>query len=104
VPVRLCRAAKCANPATYRGRCASHAKERNRQTHPGKALYNTKRWKVLRRRVLFEQPLCECGQVATDVDHRLAIDDGGDPWARANVQGMCHQCHSIKTARELRAR
>ncbi|MHB0886869.1 MAG: HNH endonuclease [Bacillota bacterium] len=39
------------------------------------------------------------GRPATDLDHRVSKRKGGtdDP---ANLQALCHQCHSAKTARE----
>lgn len=77
-----------------------HARDREAKTHPNKSVYNSKRWQVLRRSVLFNHPLCECGEIATDVDHRVPIEQGGDTWSRANLQALCHRCHSIKTRRE----
>ena len=34
----------------------------------------------------------------------VAIEDGGNPWSRNNLQAMCSPCHSAKTSREVRAR
>jgi 5-methylcytosine-specific restriction endonuclease McrA len=107
-PIRLCSGDDgrgCPNPATYRGRCAQHARTRERRTHPNRSLYNSKRWKILRRRVLFEEPLCRvCGVIATVADHIVAYEDGGPFWSRPNLQGLCDSCHSKKTNAELRAR
>lgn len=100
MPIRLCAAAKCPEPATYRGRCAEHQRQVNRSTHRNRPVYNSKRWQVLRRRVLFEQPLCPCGGLAVDVDHIVALEDGGAPYERANCQGLCRSCHSKKTRKE----
>jgi 5-methylcytosine-specific restriction protein A len=64
--------------------------------------YNRRRWKLARRRQLFEDPLCnECGMMATDVDHIVPINQGGDTWASSNLQSLCHACHSAKSAREM---
>lgn len=107
MPSKVCLEPGCPELASYRGRCAGHARDRERRTHKHKPVYNSKRWKLLRRRVLFEQPLCAtegCDEIATDVDHIVAIEDGGDPWARDNLTGYCHPCHSRKTNREVRAR
>lgn len=111
MPVKLCRTRGCRQLATYRGRCRDCAAKNERATHSNKAIYNSRRWRVLRKRVLFEQPLCEapvdggvCGEIATDVDHKTPIEEGGDPWSRANVQALCHPCHSKKTNGELRRR
>ena len=62
-------------------------------------------WERLRAAVLAEEPLCrECqaaGRVeaATDVDHVKPRARGGTD-ARSNLQPLCHECHSAKTARE----
>lgn len=65
--------------------------------------YNTARWRELRAAKLRANPLCEyCppGQAreATQVDHKKAIRDGGDPWAIENLASCCQTCHSQKTA------
>lgn len=102
MPTRLCAEPGCPHPATYRGRCPSHARTTNRHTHRNRTIYNSKRWQLLRKRVLFEQPICNACDtaLATDVDHITAIEAGGDPWARANLQGLCQPCHSAKTRQE----
>lgn len=104
MPTRLCsdysQGHGCANPATYRGYCTTHAQQRNRETHTNKSIYNSKRWAVLRRSVLFNHPLCACGEIATDVHHIKDIDKGGDPWSRANLMALCHPCHSKITRRD----
>lgn len=65
------------------------------------------RWQTLRRRFILQHPYCqEClkqGKLveATDVDHivphrgcaKLLFDE-------ANLQSLCHECHSRKTAKE----
>ena len=65
-------------------------------------LYNKKRWQRLRLAKLKADPLCEyCtgGTVtaATEVDHKVPISKGGDPWAWENLASTCHECHSKKT-------
>ncbi len=64
--------------------------------------YNTDAWQRLRKAKLARDPLCEyCpgGAVtpATQVDHRKAIRQGGDPWAWQNLASACELCHSRKT-------
>lgn len=102
-----CAEPSCPELATYRGRCATHAHTREQQINrAGHALYRTKRWQLLRRHVLFEQPLCPgingqaCGHLATDVHHIEDIAAGGEPWARANLAALCHSCHSRSTRQE----
>lgn len=65
------------------------------------------RWQTLRKRFILQHPYCqEClkqGKLteATDVDHivphrgcaRLLFDE-------SNLQALCHECHSRKTAKE----
>lgn len=61
-------------------------------------------WKRLRSQVLAEEPLCRwclargLYVASTDVDH---INNDGDDNRRANLTGMCHSCHSIKTAQDM---
>lgn len=106
MPVRLCLTERCPDPATYRGRCQRHAKERNTATHHNRQIYNSKRWQMLRRSVLFNHPLCiieGCDEIALDVDHITPLEQGGDPWSRMNLQAMCHAHHAAKTKREMEA-
>lgn len=103
MPTRLCSEATCPNPATYRGRCATHARQVNRETHRNRSLYGSKRWQLLRRQVLLEQPICACGcgRLSEDVDHITPVERGGAPFDRANTQGLAHDCHAKKTRREM---
>lgn len=78
-----------------------------RRAEPWRSIYDTQRWRKLRKDVLARSPLCvDCvGQqrvtLATVVDHviphrgdmRLAFDFG-------NLQTLCDSCHGRKTARE----
>lgn len=100
----LCLHPRCPEPPVYRGRCAAHSRAKERGTNrAGRKVYNTKRWQIVRRRVLFEQPLCAeegCDEIATDVDHIVPIAKGGDPFARSNLAALCHSHHSQKTRRE----
>lgn len=62
-------------------------------------------WQKLRRAVLADEPLCRaCAAAgrtvaAADVDHIMARARGGTD-ERANLQPLCHACHSAKTRRE----
>ena len=54
---------------------------------------------------LAQHPICAilgCGQLATDVDHKIAVDGPNDPlfWEESNHQALCHSCHSEKTVKE----
>lgn len=102
--IRSCVEPRCPDPATYRGRCARHSRSRERRINrAGRKVYNTKRWKILRRRKLFLTPLCEhpaCVDIATDVHHLVAIEAGGEPYSMDNLQALCHSHHSVETRRE----
>ena len=75
------------------------------RNHP--AAYGSKRWRMLRRRVLERDGWrCRtCGKAGRlEVDHVIPIADGGDWWAVGNLQALCRRCHIAKTAAENRAR
>ena len=62
-------------------------------------------WRKLRAFIIAREPLCRrClanGRTtpATEVDHIKPKAQGGTDETE-NLQGLCHQCHSIKTATE----
>ena len=66
-------------------------------------------WKLLRERILTEEPLCRmcrlAGRVtgATELDHIVPLHLGGGH-ERANLQPLCSACHETKTNEERRAR
>lgn len=68
--------------------------------------YDLRVWRRLRRLKLQMNPLCEwCERSrrpvpATDVDHVVPISKGGEPLDLANLQSLCHECHSRKTSRD----
>lgn len=71
--------------------------------------YSTEAWKRLRRAKLAQDPLCEyCPPghptTATQVDHKQAICNGGDPWAWDNLASCCQSCHSSKTAADKQSK
>lgn len=60
------------------------------------------RWRTIRAQVLAEEPVCRvpgCGRASTEVDHITPLKLGGDPYERANLQGMCKPHNSSKGAR-----
>jgi hypothetical protein len=96
-------------------RCPKHEAERNAaqdSRYKGRSadwrwVYDSPRWRALRRRVRREQPFCLCGCRSpwTDLDHtpplRQILAEGGDPFARESVEGRCKRSHSEKTAKEV---
>lgn len=115
MPKTPCIETRCSRFAVYRGRCEEHAPQRERETHRDvrqrrdpavRHVYSTKRWRILRRRKLTANPICEaCGEVlATEVDHVKPIEDGGRPYSLANLSSLCSPCHGRKTNAEVRAR
>jgi 5-methylcytosine-specific restriction protein A len=104
---RPCTAPGCPNLVTTRGqsRCPEH-RQTYQQTPEAKArkrIYASRRWQGLRRSILRERPWCAvdgCIELASDVDHIVALRDGGDPWDTANLQPLCTRHHRHKTRRE----
>jgi len=117
-PKSPCRFPGCpAVTQSKHGYCVEHKKltdksySKERTVHK---LYYTKRWQKLRRLVLSSQPFCadphehhrrygDGRVIATEVDHRDGDPDNnfweqGHP--QSNLQGLCKQCHSRKTALE----
>ena len=62
-------------------------------------LYDSARWKRLRRLVLTSEPMCRmCAEIgkatlASVADHVTPIAAGGDPWSLDNLQPLCAPCH-----------
>ncbi len=72
-------------------------------------MYARKRWGMFRRQKLYLNPLCElehdgCRGIANEVHHKVAMEDGGAPYALDNVVSTCRPCHSRETRREMVAR
>ena len=55
------------------------------------------------RRFLAEHPFCACGARAIEVDHKTPLHLGGLD-DESNLQGLCHDCHVVKTSAEATAR
>ncbi len=109
-PKRHCRHPGC--PELTDGRyCEKHQKEMdreyNRASRPYKHLYNSSRWRRLRKHVLNKQPLCvECMKAkrltpATVVDH-IKPHEGDSTlfFDEENLQPLCKPCHDRKTAKK----
>lgn len=108
MPLQPCRYSTC--PALVRvgggGYCPTHRIEVDRlyRRRGRRAAYGTLRWKLASRQFLVRNPECDCGEMATEVDHIIPVEDGGGMWDRANWQGKCHRCHASKTNQDVRRR
>lgn len=62
-------------------------------------------WRNARESWLRRNPLCVwCGRVATMVDHKVPVKEGGPLLDESNFQSMCHTCHEIKEGRKYAGR
>jgi 5-methylcytosine-specific restriction endonuclease McrA len=105
MPIKMCSEPRCPKFATSRGNCDEHRRqyERDRSRRRreaakdrlGRTVYKTKQWEQLRRQVLFEQPLCAiCGdRIIEEIDHIIPLSQGGAPYDRNNLRGLCRACH-----------
>ena len=64
------------------------------------------RWAAVRRAV-FERDGHRCRKCGAagrlECDHRVPVNQGGDPWDLAGMQTLCRSCHIAKSRRERRA-
>ena len=72
--------------------------------------YSSKAWRSLRRYKAQISPLCEeCErkglvEPGREVDHRIAIKDGGQRLDINNLQNLCRSCHARKSSLEGKKR
>jgi 5-methylcytosine-specific restriction protein A len=109
MPPRLCilRGPNCSDEGHCppgKSRCKAHGGGSWARIDPtAKGRYGAA-WQQRRKRVLKECPQCEtCGRPSTDVDHRVAVADGGTD-DRSNLRALCRDCHKRHTAEQNRAR
>ncbi len=112
-PPRECMHPGCPFPAVpHSSMCDKHTRERQqrldaaRPPAPKRGYGNN--WRKMRARVLSKHPWCAdpyqahtTPVPATDVDHIISKREGGTD-DENNLQGLCHACHSRKTARSDR--
>lgn len=90
---------------TRAGRCEEHrlAKRReiDRRRPNARARGYDRRWERTRHDFLLTHSWCEdCGERATDVDHRDGLGPlGPRGYDETNLRGLCGSCHSTRTAR-----
>jgi 5-methylcytosine-specific restriction protein A len=61
---------------------------------------STRRWRKLRAAKLRANPICEadgCRHVATEVDHRTPIAEGGERFSFENMTSYCAEHHRQKS-------
>ncbi len=66
-----------------------------------------KRWRVVRLQALDRDgwACTSCGRRGRlEVDHKTALEDGGDLYDLDNLQALCRSCHFSKSRREQQAR
>lgn len=87
-----------------KSRCAAHGGGAWSRVDPSSKHRYDARWRDRRARALREEPTCAlCPVPATDVDHIIAVADGGTD-ARENLRGLCNPCHKKHTADQNRQR
>lgn len=68
--------------------------------------YDLQAWRRARREHLAQEPLCRMCRAqgitkpGHHVDHITPISKGGDPFDSDNLQSLCAEHHSLKTARD----
>lgn len=92
--------------------CDTHRKQERREydherkDDPYRKIYSSKRWRTIRALHLADEPLCrDCAKAgrivaATMVDHITPMKQGGEAFDDANLQSLCHPCHSAKSIRD----
>lgn len=106
LPAKYCPIQDCSN-RTDGGPCPEHAvaREHRRANFAFRRLYRQKRWRVIRLRVLFEEPLCgDCVAVgrttaSSDVHHKIRPRNEPQFFDRDNLAGLCGPCHAARTGR-----
>lgn len=69
-------------------------------------LYQSYKWKKMRKLYLSKHPLCEkCKAIglttaSNTVDHVVPISIGGSRWSWFNWMALCQQCHQVKSNKE----
>jgi hypothetical protein len=61
-------------------------------------IYSSAQWKKIRAQVLRDEPVCHwCKRrPATEADHLVELDRGGEPYERSNLVGACKPCNASR--------
>ena len=82
MPLKICLEPGCGTPAHRRGSCRAHSAQYERSINrAGRKVYDSRRWRILRRHKLSLNPICErCNEVlAEHVHHKHGVVE--DPWS-----------------------
>ena len=91
------------NVLTREGRCPVHPYRNDRHRTSAASRGYDSDWTRLRNAYIRAHPICEIrqkcsGAAAVEVDHILALANGGERLDETNLQSTCKACHSWKTA------
>jgi 5-methylcytosine-specific restriction enzyme A len=87
------------------GRCAKHPREAWKKAPTATKRITGRKLQAMRASLFARHPLCaECerhGRVtlATQRDHIVSLEEGG-PDDETNEQGLCYDCHEVKSKAE----
>jgi len=100
--LRACPEPGCPN-LTKGGRCEIHL---HFTPNPWQPFYDTVQWRRMRDVVRREERACQaCGATTNlEVDHIVALSDGGGRLDRANLRVLCRDCHEHKTHEDRQSR
>jgi 5-methylcytosine-specific restriction protein A len=108
----ICRYAGCNKLLESPGYCEEHIIREKGEPFSNairynKKLYNTTRWRNLRKEYLEKNDYCQgCGSKEDlTVDHKISPLGNEELFFNPdNLQTLCKQCHRIKTAQEINER
>ena len=99
---RPCTYPNCANLVSKGSRCPEHPYKKQ-YTPEHHSLYQTAKWKRMRKYHLYKNSVCEVCEIAENLQVDHVIDHKGDPelfYNWDNLQTLCIVHHSQKTGRE----
>src|SRR3989338_945277 len=98
-PTGKCLNCKGSLPKRHRKYCSVECSDSfyNREVEPHIFDWSNIRLKILRRD---DYSCVKCGGLAIDVDHVIAIVNGGAEFDESNLQSLCRPCHAVKSGRD----
>ena len=99
--LRVCSEPGCSTLVTT-GYCTDHERKPWAGSNRSGKRIMGRRGQRIRQKVLRRDPWCawpECTELATEADHIVPLEEGGDPGPE-NMQGLCHFHHAKKTREE----